>query len=304
MTSAWPDLPSWMNDSMKAALTSDRGQSVTAFVALGKLLRSTCPHEVRRRARETARDVLADEATRADILVAVPQRGDEAVEAAEAIVRVVEARDPLSPSAIASVALLRDDLQAMHVGVAVGTIDGAGNAQDDLLQLDLLLSSYGRAVDRTVSPVVGELRRAWLAQPAEIAPAELLALVSTGANPWWLDVFDPLWTVLEPVGTERAPLDLAAATLDSGVSAGWSFERGLSATVGRKHDESSRLTLRGRALAGVSALEVVWVEGKKRSSASLRRVRDDLWDGAIPRSALDSPILYLVADGHVLVRDA
>jgi hypothetical protein len=293
-----------MNDSMKAALTSDRGQTVTSFVALGKLLRSVCPHEVRKRAREAARNILADETKRAELLVAVPQRGDEAVEAAEAIVHVVEARAPLSPNAIASLALLRDDLQAMHVGVAVASVQGTRDEQDDLLQLDLLLSSYGRAVDRTVSPVVGELRRAWLAQPAEIAPAELLALVSTGANPWWLDVFDPLWNLLEPVGTERAPLDLAAATLDSGVSAGWFFERGLSATVDRKQDESSRLTLRGRALAGVSALEVVWVEGKKRSSAPLRRVRDDLWDGAIPSSVLDSPILYLVADGHVLVRDA
>ena len=109
---------------------------------------------------------------------------------------------------IATLALLRDDICCLDACLATSFYHGPVKQGERLAELDSLVAGYQQAVDQVVEPYHHELRRLWI-EFDEAAPAELLAMLSYGANPWWLDIVDPIWKGLKR-HEDTAPMLLAA----------------------------------------------------------------------------------------------
>lgn len=309
MTSDWPDLPSWVPASAAAVLTGETPDEASlACVFAGKLLRAvTTSPALATRTRSAIAELLSSERARSELAVDAAHRGDEAVLAAERVASDASS-GALSHQAIASAALLRDDIEAMRVCIGVVLLDAnAGDpaARDDWHELDISLASYAATVDVTVAPVLDDIRRAWLGAADAITPEELAALVSAGSNPWWLDPFDPVWRQLPARVPEAEPLLLAAGVVGIAQvpAREWRFERGITAELMRRHDGSYRLRLRGQALATAQNVVVSWMVGTKREKVEMRPIVQMIRECTVGRSVLDSPVVYLVIDGRLVVKE-
>ncbi|HQB46553.1 MAG TPA: hypothetical protein PLV85_23265, partial [Polyangiaceae bacterium] len=97
--------------------------------------------------------------------------------------------------------------------------------------------------------------------------------------------------------------DLAAANLEEGSEWTWHFERSMTATMVRRHDESLRMTLQGNALQTVCSVCLVWVENGERKSVPFEALRSNSHQAIVPSSIFDSPVAYLLLDGRIVVRD-
>jgi hypothetical protein len=302
MKTLWPNLPSWMNDALKNALIEGR-RDLMAWLALGKLIRQRESPALRRLARQVAGQWFDDESVCDEILVTLPGYADEAVQAAEHGILLLESGETQMAGPIATLALLRDDLSCFDACLAVSLIHGPVKHPERIQELDWLIGGYLRAVDQVAEPWRDDLRRLWV-ESAEEAPPELLTMLSEGANPWWLDVVDPLWRALKDVSKPEPMMELAAAGLDGTTRWTWSFERGIAATITRTHDESlRRMTLQGEALQHASSVQLVWLEKGQRKSVSFKALRENLYQGAVPVIVLEIPVVYLLLDGHIVVKD-
>ena len=300
MMSVWPNLPSWMNDAMKVALMDHR-RDLTALLAVGKLIRNRPSQSLRRIARQAACRWLEEEEVCDRLLVSCPSYGDEAVEAAERVVQAISHSADQALGTIATLALLRDDICCLDACLATSFYHGPVKQGERLAELDSLVAGYQQAVDQVVEPYHHELRRLWI-EFDEAAPAELLAMLSYGANPWWLDIVDPIWKGLKR-HEDTAPMLLAAGALDGATDQSWQFERGIVATIRRTQDGSLWMILEGQALRKASTVQLVWMEQKKRTSISFDALRPGFFQGIVMPSIFESPVVYLLADGHIVVRD-
>ncbi len=301
MTTLWPNLPSWVNEAWKKALIEDR-RDLTACLAVGKLIRQKESTPLQRLARQAITTWLEDASTCDELLHALPGYADEAVEAAERTVQLLESGETQMAGGMATLALLRDDLACFDACLATCYFHGPVKQAERLRELDWLVGGYQQAVDRLVEPYCHEMRRIWV-ESGQSAPPELLAMLSSGANPWWIDIVDPLWKNLKSTGITETSLDLAAANLEEGSEWTWHFERSMTATMVRRHDESLRMTLQGNALQTVCSVCLVWVENGERKSVPFEALRSNSHQAIVPSSIFDSPVAYLLLDGRLVVRD-
>jgi hypothetical protein len=201
----------WLDVQVADALLARRFSEGPYEQALagGKLLRCLAlPPEVLREVRLALQELFAFPGSVGAAEAALESRIDELEEAWAALRRrfpggeaeevrvesLEEAEFPApggdvdTPTAIVSLLLLRDDVDALLDAVALGWLSPRAGERERLNLLRLSVSSSARAFDERIAPYLAELRGELV---GVTIPQELLDRVWAFGNPWWLELVDP-----------------------------------------------------------------------------------------------------------------
>lgn len=291
----------WPDPVVVSALAEGKSSGgVATLVMAGKLLRArdTRP-ELRRELRAALPDVFRNTGA-ATVQDSITRLSAELTELLGDLESRCDHQEGVAPDCVLALALLRDDLEATrHALAGVRLLSSA--AGRDLLDPLVWMLEEARAVadrlDDAVSPMLPRLRRI-LRESAVAAPPELLAMVSAGSNPWWLDLVDPALAT-SPTQYESRAAALAA----DGVLEAREVDRERSATAnylarGVLENGAGRLefyadacgalwtSLHSELLSGVEVVELVWSDAGETNSTQLGRIAAGEWEAEIARAAL------------------
>lgn len=291
----------WPEAATVEALAGGKGAASGSWIVLaGKLLRArdTRP-ELRREVRAALPGVFAS-AGAAMLQHDIATLSAELTELFSELEQRFDRQDRIGPDSVLALALLRDDLEATRHALAAVRLQSS-TAGRELLDALIWMLEESRAVadrlDDAVCPMLPGLR-CILRETAVPAPPELLAMVSAGSNPWWLDLVDPA-LAFTPTQYEPQTMGLAA----DGVLEVREVDRDRPAAVkylarGVLEDGAGRLefyadargalwtSLRSELLSGAERVEVVWSEAGETSSAPLGSIAAGEWEAEIARAVL------------------
>ena len=311
-------LPAWVDRSEVEELLDGGGEfPFDSFRLGGCLLRARQTSAALRNHVRAALPGLISEHL-ADLEDGAVVTSNDVTEQLDSLRKAWEGNEEVEADAVLSLLLLREDLEAFDEALAAASMASVTKneideeASETWERANLLLSESmedAHLVDEGAEPLIDRMRACLLEAATRGAletPEELLSVLSRGANPWWIELIDPVLTAAALAGRRRfvKPAEKVAASRPEGkapppLSMKVSFDDEL--VLSFYHDAKGRLVaqLTGTVPGGGEEdLELVWFddsgeEDQLERSVVLSPVVDDVYQGTVPDSLPATSFLVL-----------
>lgn len=291
----------WLDAATIDAIASGKPKpGPSALVLAGKLLRARDTRPELRREMRAALPGLFGSIGAAAVQDAVAAQSTELTELLSDFEKRSQRNDPIRADAVHAIALQRDDLEAARHALASVRLQSSTAGRELLDPLVWMLEETRGLADRldaAMTPLTALLRRT-LREAAVEAPPELLAMISAGPNPWWLDVVDPALatapTQYEPQNMALAAdgiLEVREADRSRSPAARYLARGVLEADAGRVEFYADArgavwMSLTSNVLSGVDRVEVVWSDAGDTRSIEVGSISPGEWETEIERGVL------------------
>ena len=287
---------------------SELDEMYDAWRTVGQALRlAAVPATHRDRARQTIPRLL-----QLSGLADVSRRCDEVGREARELLRAAAGPDGADrgPGRLFEAAVMRDDLESVAHALGAVRVHATGAERTLRQEADTVEGQLLRIqadVDRAAEE---QMDRLWQVRRRASGPAPAILadrLSRSGANPWWLELADPLLAgdAVQQPGGDILPTRLAAAslageptssTLPGAGQARLFLEGGMVLTVHRSaHNEVKVYLEDASGTLAPGEAELVWDGEEGEASVGLSRFKEGVYEGpgTCPEELLDATVFMI-----------